>query len=145
MKLIILEIWFFFEFVNNGNSMIFEILEFGKFLAFLFSIWKSTIWFQKMENFGFFRPFDIPHYSKFRQFSFLIFEILSLISKNLKFGKLGNFPNCYSWLIWKTIKYLEFFNFKHYRIKHFFLFYHWENQYFKIWKIITYFEYSNNF
>ena len=102
--------------------MIFEILKFGNFS----SIWKTIIWFQKLDNFGFVRPFDIPHYSWFREFSFSIFEILNLMPKSFKFGKLGNFPNFYDWLIWKTIKYLEFFNLKNLRIlkiKHCFLFY----------------------
>ena len=31
---------FFFEFVNNGNSMIFEIVKFGKFLEFFFQFGK---------------------------------------------------------------------------------------------------------
>ena len=56
----------------------------------------------------------------------MIFEILKLIPKSLKLGKLGNFPNCYDWVIWKKIKYLEFF-------------------YLNVWKInILQFEKSSN-
>ena len=56
------EIWLFYEFVDNKNLMIIEIVKFGKFLDF-FSIYKTKIWLRRLANFGFVRPFDIPHYS----------------------------------------------------------------------------------
>ena len=53
--------YFMNEFVDDGNLIIFEIVKFGQF--FFFSIWKTKIWSQKLANFGFVCPFDIPHYS----------------------------------------------------------------------------------
>ena len=79
---IISEIWFSYEYADNENLMIFEIVKMENFWNF-FSIWKAKIWFQQLANFDFVRPFDIPHYSQFGQlFSYLIFEILKLIPKN---------------------------------------------------------------
>ena len=50
--------------------MILKNFKFGKINEFIdfFPIWKTKIWLQKLENFGIIRLFDIPHYSKFRQF-----------------------------------------------------------------------------
>ena len=38
----------------------------------------------------------------------LLFKILTLIPKNLKFEKLANFPIYNNWWIWKIIKYSKF-------------------------------------
>ena len=70
----ILENWLFYEIVDNENLMLLKIVKFGKFLDF-FSMSKIKIWVQKLAHFGILRPFDIPHYSSFRQFSYLLFEV----------------------------------------------------------------------
>ena len=67
------------------NNFFFRIFEFGnywnlpnwKMYKFLkkFPIWKTNIWLQKLSNFRIVRPFDILHYSKFCQFSYLPLNI----------------------------------------------------------------------
>ena len=80
-------IWLFYEFVKNGNFMIFEIVKLTNYQNFgirkinklieFFPIWKSKIWLQKFANVGIVRSFDIPHYSQFREFSHVPFDLVN--------------------------------------------------------------------
>ena len=74
----------FSEFSKLKNEQISEILEFGDLTKFQnFPIWKINKFIeffsnqenQNLANFGIIRPFDIPHCSQFRQFSYLPFDI----------------------------------------------------------------------
>ena len=57
-----------FEIVKLTNFPNFGIWKINKLIEF-YPIWKTKIWLQKLANFRIVRPFDIPHYSEFREFS----------------------------------------------------------------------------
>ena len=63
----------FFEF---SNFEVFEIVQIGKLRNFdIFFNLENLSLASKIGNFGIVRPFDIPHYSQFCQFSYLPFDI----------------------------------------------------------------------
>ena len=64
----------------------------------------------KICNFGIVRPFDIPHYSKFCQFSYLLYGINQFRRFDISTFISYSSENFLDWQVPKIIKFLKFFN-----------------------------------